>query len=186
MREIEILVELYTNLEVAKERLSSFDYIGSKETLDVYFYDPLRDNLKLNKNNKLLECCRVRTKQNQHYITYKIDIYDGHVWKYSEEHETEVKDVEAAFSIFKNIGLKELVTVNSIKHIYIHENYEIVLEEVKDLGCFLEVEYCVDEIEKSVEEIKSEIFTFIQSLNLKIGQELNSGKPELLLTKIKF
>lgn len=183
MREIEILVELQTEIEVAREKLSSFEFKGSKATIDKYFYDPLRTNLQLNAENKLMECCRLRTKNNQHFVTYKIDIYDGHIWKYSDEHETQVTDIKALQNIFSNIGLKELVTIDNIKHTYVTEQYEIVIEEVKDLGNFLEVEYHIDNETKSVDEIKEEILDFIRALNLEVGNELNSGKPELLLLK---
>lgn len=183
MKEIEILVELYTEIETAKKTLNQFKFIGSIQTLDVYYYDPLRDKLKLNSSNKLLECCRIRTKNNKHYVAYKVDIYDGEVWRYSEEYETEVFDLEAQRNIFKHLGLEELVTIDNLKHTYRTEEFEIVLEEVKNLGKFLEVEYCMTEHSKSVDEIRDKIYLFIKSLQLSIGEELNSGKPELLLLK---
>lgn len=186
MREIEILVELHTDIKFAREKLNTFEFKGSKATIDKYFYDPLRTNLQLNADNKLMECCRLRTKNNQHFVTYKIDIYDGHIWKYSEEHETQVTDIIALQNIFNGIGLKELVTIENIKHTYVTGIYEIVIEEVKDLGNFLEVEYHINNEKKSVDEIKEEILNFIRALNLEVGDELNSGKPELLLLKNRY
>jgi adenylate cyclase, class 2 len=183
MREIEILVELHTNMDEAKKKLNHLEFKGSKSTIDKYFYDPLRNNLQLNENNKLLECCRLRTKNNKHFATYKIDIYDGEIWKYSNEEETEIQNFEALQNLFINLGLKELVVIDNIKHTYLTDNFEIVLEEVKELGNFLEVEYCFDDNTKTVDEVKNEIQNFIESLGLEIGQELNSGKPELLILK---
>lgn len=58
-----------------------------------------------------------------------------------------------------------------------------MVEEVEGLGIFLEVEYIGDSEAASVDEIKKRIMQFIKGLNLKVGNELNSGKPELLLKR---
>lgn len=62
------------------------------------------------------------------------------------------------------------------------EKYEIVFEDVKDLGYFLEVEYCSQD-EDDVIKIKKDIQTFIDSLSLAVSKELNMGKLELFLRK---
>lgn len=183
MKEIEILVELKDSIEYAKEKLKSYEYLGVKKTFDKYYYDPLRNNLALNSENKLMECCRIRLKNEVCSVAYKIDIYEQEIWQYSNEFETEVKDFNAMDKIFQNLGLKELVTIDNSKHTFLKDNFEIVVEEVKDLGNFLEVEWMEKDSNKSVKEIKQDIFNFIKSLGLNIGNELNSGKPELKLLK---
>lgn len=183
MQEIEILVELNDTIENAKKALANFEYQGAKKTIDLYFYDPLRDNLKLNADNKILECCRIRTKNQKHFVAYKVDVYNGEIWSHSNEYETEVEDLNSIIEIFECLGLEKLVTVNNTKHTFVSENYEIVVEDVIDLGCFLEVEILNVQENKSIAELKAEIFDFIKGLGLKIGPELNSGKPELLLIK---
>lgn len=35
-----------------------FEYLGNKETIDTYYYDPLRNNLKPNSNNQINEWLR--------------------------------------------------------------------------------------------------------------------------------
>lgn len=77
--------------------------------------------------------------------------------------------------------MKKLVTVDNKKYTFKTADYEIVLEEVEDLGCFIEVEALVDDEKISAEEIKRDIYGFIAGLGLNIDAELNSGKPELLL-----
>lgn len=183
MREVEILVELYTDIKAARETMSFFEFQGSKYTVDTYYYDPLRSNLQLNKDNKLMECCRIRNKNNRYFLTYKTDVYDNDIWQYSEEHESEFMDRQAIENILKNLGLRELVVINNVKHTYLNNLFEIVIEEVEGLGNFLEVEYKNNDDDRPVQEIKDEIYSFIQSLKLEIGQELNSGKPELFLLK---
>jgi predicted adenylyl cyclase CyaB len=183
MKEVEILVEVLEDFDTSITALSKFNKIGLKETLDIYFYDPQRPNLKLNAENKLMECCRLRLKDNIAYVAYKVDIYDGKVWQYSDEYETVVDSFDDMKSILLKLGLKELVTIDNKKHTYETYLYEIVLEEVKDLGLFLEVEFKGNAVENDIPEIKRDIFKFIKDLGLNIGHELNSGKPELLLTR---
>lgn len=185
MREIEILVKLNENLARVQKVMQRFEYKGNKRTKDTYFYDPLRENLKLNSDNKLMECCRLREKNGKFFVTYKQDNYKNGVWIYSDEYETEVQDIEALKKVFFCLGLRELVVVDNVKHTYQTPDYEIVAEEVKDLGNFLEVEALHDDESKTAEEIKAGIFEFIKNLGLDVGEELNSGKPELLLRKKK-
>lgn len=183
MREIEVLVELKDNLNTAMEKMKAFEYCGDKQTIDTYYIDPKRKNLKLNAKQKLMECCRIRHKNEKSYVTYKIDKYKEEKWLYSEEYETEVKDLHAMEMIFDCLGLEVLVVVDNIKHTFETPDYEIVLEEVKGVGNFIEVEAKNDDERFSVEEIKAKIYNFIDSLGLDVGEELNSGKPELLLVK---
>jgi adenylate cyclase class 2 len=183
MKEIEILVELKDSIEFAKSKLNEYKYLGVKKTFDRYYFDPLRDNLILNSDNKLMECCRIRKKNEICSVAYKVDIYEKEVWQYSNEYETEVNDFDLMERIFQNLGLKELITIDNSKHTFVKENFEIVIEDVKGLGNFLEVEWMEKDSEKPVNEIKKEIFNFIESLGLNVGSELNSGKPELMLMK---
>ena len=183
MREVEILVELYSDIEIAMQALKEFEFHGSKETIDKYYFDPLRQNLKLNDSNKLMECCRLRTMNGRHYVTYKVDIYEQKQWKYSEEFETEVCDIQKMEKIFISLGLESLVTIHNVKHIFAHHQFEISLEEVKNLGSFLEIEYQSNDDSLSIDQMRGEINAFINLLNFKVGSELNSGKPELLLLK---
>ena len=53
MKEIEILVEVYSNVEEVVKALEQFEYLGKKETIDTYYYDPLRKNLKPNIKNHI-------------------------------------------------------------------------------------------------------------------------------------
>ena len=185
MKEIEILVEVYSPIEDVIKVLDKFSYEGVKETTDVYYYDPLRSNLKPNSKGEIDECLRLRTKENKNYITYKVDNFDNGKWLYSDEYETEVLDINMVKKILDRLGFKELLTIHNSKRTYVTDKYEIVLETVKDLGCFLEVEYCTD-LDVSVSLIKNEIQEFINGLGIKVSEELNMGKPEMMIKKFKI
>lgn len=184
MKEIEILVELYTDIDICKQIFKKFNFIGTNHVIDYYYYDPLRSNLKPNQNYELNECFRLRKKDNKNYITYKVDHFnDKNVWLYSDEYETQVEDIKMLEKIIKSLGLKELIIINNKKTIYTFENYEIVLEEVENLGKFMEVEYCTGK-DVDIKKVKEEIQSFIDSLDLEVSSELHMGKPEMMIRKM--
>ncbi len=183
MKEVEILVEVFSKKEDSLKKLQKFDFVGKKEVLDIYFFDPKKENLKP-KNNKLTECFRIRKKDSKSFITYKTDHFNKQEnWVYSDEEETEIKDFEIMQTILKKLGFEELIIIDNFKHTFLTEKYEIVLEEVKNLGLFLEVERLNVNDDENIEKVKKEIFDFINTLKIKTSEELNMGKPELMLRK---
>ena len=161
MKEIEILVEVFDSIENVKKALRDFNYVGLKHTIDEYYYDPKRDTLKPDVNNNLFHCLRLREKNNTYTITYKDDVFDGDKWL---------------------LGLKRFITIDNKKETYTYKDYEIVIEDVKDLGLFMEVEFCTSD-DVDVKKVKDEIQQFIDSLNIKVSPELNMGKPEMYMKK---
>ncbi len=182
MKEIEVLVEVYDNIENVKKKLEKFDYKGLKKTIDEYYYDPKRETLKPDKDNQLSHCLRVRTKNNEYFITYKDDVFDNGKWLYSNEYETKIESITMIKEIFNKLGLIKFIEIDNKKETYTYKDYEIVIENVKDLGIFMEVEYCTNE-EVDVKNIKKEIQKFINELGLNVSEELNMGKPEMYMKK---
>lgn len=140
MKEIEILVEVFDTKDRVKETLSSFNYMGLNKVIDEYYYDPKRNTLKHSKDDELYHCLRLRTKNNKHYITYKDDVYDNNKWLYSNEYETKVEKIDVLKEIFNKLGLVKFIEINNSKETYTYNDYEIVHEDVKDLGLFMEIE----------------------------------------------
>ncbi len=184
MKEIEILIEVKSGKEEALKALEQFHFEGLKQTLDVYFYDPLRPDLRANEEGRLNACFRLRQKGGKNTIAYKVDRFEGEEWSYSDEYETEVKDFDIAVQIIERLGLKELVRIDNEKHTYMTDEYEIVFEDVKGLGLFMEVEKLAQVPDEKVQETKEEIRQFIKALPIEFGEEQNAGKPELMIRKL--
>jgi len=176
MKEVEILVQVFDKKKVLAS-LKQFKFLGIKKTKDVYFYDPLSKDMNLPSPTAWL---RLRTKEKKHFLAYKKDVCRGKKWIYSDEYEIAISDVSAMENILKHMGFKKLIILNNKKHTYLTKEYEIVFEEVKGLGTFLEVEKL--HAKGNVEKIKKEIRAFISNLGIK-AKELNVGKPELMLRK---
>ena len=85
----------------------------------------------------------------------------------------------------QNLGFKILTQIDNEKHTFLTDKYEIVFEDVKNLGLFLEVERLSISENENIAEAKQEIRDFVKYLSIKIKKELNAGKPELMLKKQK-
>jgi len=185
-REVEILVKVNDSKKEALKKLRILKYLGDKKTLDIYFFDPKRKELKPDKDGQLKNCLRVRCKDGESSIAYKIDHFDKKgIWLYSDEYESEVSDYLKIDEILKKLGLVELIRINNTKSTFINDKYEVVLEEVKGLGLFMEVERHDVGTKENIIKVKKEIWNWIKSLDIKIGLEQTMGKPELMLRKMK-
>lgn len=188
MKEIEILVRVMDEEtdHVLKKLHQEATYKETSSVKDTYYYDPLRLNLTPNDRLEITECFRVREKEDQYFLTYKVDHFDETgKWLYSDEDETKIGDANVMKRMIQKLGLKELVIVDMKKYFFEHEEYKIALEVVQQLGNFLEVES--KNRECSVVELeRQKISDFIQSLNLNVSKEVEAGKPELLLKKMGY
>jgi adenylate cyclase, class 2 len=185
MKEIEILIEVRDTKERALKALSSFESQGVKKVLDIYFFDPLRPALQIDEQGRLLNSFRLRSKEGACAVAYKVDHFNEEVWSHSDEYETSCGDFDTMCTLLEKLGLKELVRIDNEKYVFTTEDYEIVLEDVKDLGLYLEVEKRGHVDDANIEETKQEIRMFIESLGIECGEEQNAGKPELMLRKGK-
>jgi adenylate cyclase class IV len=67
------------------------------------------------------------------------------------------------------------------KTVFTDDEFEVVIEDVKNLGLFIEVEYHIADDKEDIEEAKNHIRKWLSDQRIKIGEEMNSGKPELML-----
>ncbi len=191
MKEIEILFKLNSKVkdtvEILKKHGAVFEV--ESETVDTYFTRDDLKSLQPDENNRLRNCLRLRKKGEKQYITYKQDHFDNNdVWLYSDEFETTIGDTNTLENILKILGFKELIIIDNIKTIFKTEKYEIAIESVKGLGDFIEIEYHgTDNIKshEAIEFVKQDMRQYIKSLGIDVDDELNAGKPELMLNKIK-
>lgn len=182
-KEIEILFRLNEDKDSVIKKFNDLKSGGNKRIVDTYYFDPLRDDLKPDQSGRLKASFRLREKDGKSYITYKNDHFNGDIWSHSDEYEVEVQDVGVIKNILENLGMKVLVVVDVEKNYFTDDIFEVVIEDVKNLGQFIEVEYHFNE-STNISEAKENIRKFLDDRNIDIGEEMNSGKPELLLKKL--
>lgn len=155
MKEIEILYTLQTDIEAAKKFL--VEKVGFVDTLvvdDWYYARHDVHGLLPDEEGKLHSSLRLRKKGDEHYVTYKYDHFDDNeMWLFSDEHETLVGDIGVMQDIFSKLLFTELVHVVNKKFRYENDLYEIVLEDVFELGHFIEIEFKGDAQDFSHEEV---------------------------------
>jgi adenylate cyclase class 2 len=188
MKEVEILVEVKESKRSALDKLmlSKIEDRGIQTISDIYYYDPMKKDLSIDPTSDRLidNTFRLRSKNGKSLLTFKVKRFDDSgKWLYSDEYETEVSDHETAQKIIECLGLKPLVKIENERHVFVNDRYEIVLEDVKGLGLFLEVEAFGVEDDADADKINQEISAFIQSLGVDVGEDADLGKPELMLKK---
>ncbi len=196
MKEIEILYRSKDSLADIVKKIEKhnknnndiFIFKGTKATVDTYFESEKFNDLTPGSDGRLLSSLRLRDKDGIFYITHKKDIFNqDNIWLYSEELETEVGNIKMVDEILKKLHLKELLKINNTKTIYENSKYEISIEDVVDLGFFVEIEFKlnVEILKEKVFEIKNNIRELVLELDFCVGDEENAGKPELLLKQFQ-
>ncbi len=189
MKEIELLVKVNESKESALHKLKDLKFIGKKSLLDVYLFEKKTDRFMhrtMQDKGFPSECLRLRKSSDTVFLTYKKDHFDKTgKWLYSDEEETEVSDFDNMLLILKNLGYAEIARLENERMVYTTDKYEIVLEDVKNLGLFMEVEILTEE-NVDIPKIKDEMTRFLKELGLNVSDELNQGKLELLMKKQKL
>ena len=186
MKEIEVLFELNEGIEEVKQKFPKVTW-EKYLVVDTYFESTDHARLSPGEDGRLISSLRLREKQGIACLTYKDDHFGlNGDWLYSDEHEIEIPDKNTLEKIFKALGYKELVCVKNTKHLAKIGDYEIVLEEVENLGNFIEIEYKGEQeiLLENVENKKNELRNFLIKQGVNFGKEMNAGKPELLLKNL--
>jgi len=183
MKEVEILFSVENTKKECIAALRKFWLQGKTDICDTYYRHPKLKQFNP-RNGRLLEVFRIREKGQDIILTHKKDHYDGKIWTYSDEEELHSHDRKQAQKLVTALGFEKLIVIDNSRTVYLTPIYEIVLEEVKGLGLFLEIErLCVKDSE-NVNQIKQEIRKFSRQLELQL-KESNEGKPSLMLKNMK-
>lgn len=98
---------------------------------------------------------------------WKIDekaskVSDHVIHSHCDEHETNVEDGKEMLNLFRQLGYDREVLVDKKRCIYEYKDLEIVIDDVKDLGVFVEVE--LKWFYKDIDDAKRQIFSFLKKL----------------------
>lgn len=137
--ELKIPVDKKTFDNVRKLLESKAKFISSSQEVDKYFNSHHRNFLKV---KHPVEYLRVREKGNSGSFTYKYQYFSKegeHL--YADEHETKVDTPSELIKILEVLNFDNFITINKKRETYVYKNdYEFELDEVKDLGYFIEIE----------------------------------------------
>jgi len=181
-QEIEIKIKVDETLFYKlNEKLKTIaNFIKTSSQQDEYFTPAHRNFLEPKFPGEWLS---IRSRNNKVILNYK-HFYpeNAKVFTHSDEYETKIENSEQLNKIFSVLNLKKLITVDKKRTIYIYEDkFEIVLDQVKELGYFIEIEAIKDL--GTVKDTRKKLFELAKELELNISKVDIKGYPRLLLEK---
>lgn len=140
--EIEIKIEVSQNdYAVAKEKIAGMaQFKRSSHQIDEYFSSG--DAGFIGQHPYPWRYLSIRHRGGDPILSYKHFFPEGAEKNdYCEEYETTVADAKAMETIFDKLGLKKVVYVDKKRDVFVYDDtFEVVFDEVRDLGWFIEVE----------------------------------------------
>lgn len=169
---LEIEVKVRADHQQVKKLLADMgaDPIGVQHHRDTYFNAPHRDFANTD------EALRIRWVNGRSVMTYKGKKLDT-VSKTREEFETEVAGGNAR-SILLALGFYESGFVKKTREVFKYENMTICLDNVGDLGEFIEVEIIA---ESDIETHKKQIFSFLKKFGIGEEDSIRTSYLEMVL-----
>lgn len=170
-----IEVEVKAHVSSLDEIAIKLDNMGAKKLkkehqADTYFNAPHRDFAVTD------EALRIRKTISEGYeqifITYKGAKIDK-TSKTRKEIEVGVEDPDKVAGIFKNLGFQKVATVKKDRISYKLADFTITLDEVHNVGSFVEIEIEAEEGE-DFHEALDEIFAIYAEIGIKDGFERSS------------
>ncbi len=183
--EIEIKLEIEEN---QYRELFEFLKKGStkhtnKKQHDIYFSP---ENPKFFGGDIDDECIRVRIQKDKYILCYK-KIYMGNDEEdiHIIEYETEVSNLDATINILKGVRINKICDLIKERDSFIYRNvFEISLDNVKDLGCFIEIEIYDKNI--PINEANQLLLNLVKELNLDITRRNLKGYSYLMYDKLNM
>ena len=167
-------------LEVKKKLEETTKFIRKVEQSDEYFTPIHRDFLE---PKFPYEWLSIRRRSNKIILNYKHWYPEGvEVAKYCDQFETEVKNSEQLEKILLVLNFKKLVRVEKKREVYMFDDeFEISLDNVKDLGYYVEIEALKDF--GGIDKTREKLFDFTKKIGIDTSKIDKRGYPFLLIKK---
>lgn len=146
---------------------------------DTYFLPPHKNYIQ---KTPITEWLRIRESDKWNSINYKNRaIKAGVSENYCDEYEINIDKAEDAKKIFGVLDITPLVIVHKKRKLFSYKNIEIALDEVDELGWFIEFEAKGDF--PSIEEAKKYLYTIAQEMWTQLEDQDKKWYPYVLLEK---
>ena len=147
--------------------------IGIEAQTDTYYNAPYRDFGKTD------EALRIRVEDGKATLTYKGPKMDK-VSKTRKEVQTEIQDLDSMGNILSSLGFSPVATVSKKRKNFRIGDFNISLDEVRNIGNFIEIEITVKDSRNYQEKVES-IFKFIAKLGIKRESTIRKSYLEMVL-----
>ena len=150
--------------------------IGIENQADTYYNTSSRDFAQTD------EALRIRVQDNKYFLTYKGPKMDT-VSKTRKEFEVEINDANNMGNILSSLGFFPVATIVKKRKRYRIGDFFIALDNVRNLGDFIEVEIDLRD-SRNYEEKVEIIFKFIEKLGIDRASTVRESYLEMFLGKI--
>lgn len=178
--EIKLPVDKKTFYKLRLYLRKNAKYISSSREIDRYYNAPHRDFLE---PKTPVEYLRVRTKANNSSFTYKHIYLDSNGHKtHADEYELRISDPRQLEKILSTLDFENFLTIDKKRESYKYKNlFEIDLDEVQELGFFVEIEALKDFGSK--EDALENVTRFASQLGLDTEKQDRDGYVLLMMKK---
>lgn len=168
-KEIEIKIKLDDKQteQLNKWIIKNAKFIEQQEITDYYFDNPKKSLYTKSPMGFIdpLEVWRIREIDDTYYLCNKKRTIDKNGKTVSvEENEAITPDGQDVMKVFEKRGFTKQVIINKTRDVYNYEDFEIVFDDIKNLGNFVEIELKSDE-QNSVVGIKK-IYDLLKKIGL--------------------
>ena len=185
MKETEITLQIYTTLEETIKILKEQGYTEIENfVMDDHYFTSLNEVHNKKYSEIMKNSILLRSGKDKHLLIYKNKEFDiqGNVIC-EEKINCPVLDIYSAEKILKLANFNNFVNLNTHIQVFNKGKIEFAIQEVKDLGLFIEIEE-FDYMKNITSEEKVEgLLKIAKSLNLQLGSDHNCKKVQMMLNK---
>jgi adenylate cyclase class 2 len=154
-------IEIKATFEDKEKLIKSLKSIGAeqekaKHQIDEYYNHPSRDMRKTNEYIRL----RYKSGDDKGVFAYHVNISDG----VNNEFEVPVEDIKTFKKILEGLNFPLLGVIDKKRETFKFEDFIITIDEVKDIGNFIEIE--MDGEESEINSKKAQCTELLEKLNI--------------------
>jgi adenylate cyclase class 2 len=177
---LEVEVKVRGDHDRVRSRLGDLgaESLGTVVQRDTYYDAPHRDFAATDEALRLRRESTSAEETGETRITYKGPLVDE-ASKTRTEHETGVDDGETADAILRELGFSPAAVVEKRRARFAYEGYTVTLDEVTDVGSFVEVECEAPESELAA--AREGAYDVVRDLGLDPEKQLRTSYLGMLL-----
>ena len=187
----EICVQVLSDLDTVKSELTDkgFEFVEYYNNHDIYFSTIPEEDIHNVEYKALLDRSIIirhikGNESDDRYIVYKSKTLDdaGNVVN-EKKTKLVIDDIAKAKAVFTGLGLTRWCEYDNENHVYKKGDISIIVQYVRELGVFFEIEEFEFMSEKSSTEKFDELIKIARSLGFDLGDDFSCKKPYLYLNR---
>ena len=180
MKDIEITCEVFEEVSTIDKVLQKkgFHYIEEFTLDDIYMKNEETNEFASN-NGRITDTLIIRfVNENDKKIICKKRNYDKKGFEISTEKSVlKIENIEEAEKYLNMLGYKRFLRMIDKNYMYENEEYILYIQEVKNLGTFLELESKDKDIDMQI------LIEYMMGFNFNMGEKIDIRKADLLYQK---